>query len=322
QYPSFQAIYQFGDSISDTGNDVHLGTICARPPYGETTFKRPTGRCSNGLIMVDYFAMAFKIPFLNPFMDTSADFSHGANFAVAAASAITASNISLIYQVGWFKSLLPKICTSQADCKQKLRNSLFVVGEIGGNDYNGPSFARGVSAQSLLGVVPLVIDAIGLGVQELISVGATRMVVPGNLPVGCMTFYLAGYKSSDPKAYDQFGCLKDWNDLATYHNNLLQAKLKTIQQQHPDVKIAYGDYFNNFITILRNPPAYDGILKACCGAANTEYNFDKLHFCGTPGVSSCPDPNARLIWDGGHLTQRGNQVMADLLMKQFLPLLN
>lgn len=54
-----EAIYQFGDSISDTGNlirenPVGSHTAFARLPYGETYFHKPTGRCSNGLLMIDY----------------------------------------------------------------------------------------------------------------------------------------------------------------------------------------------------------------------------------------------------------------------------
>lgn len=45
------------------------------------------------------------------------------------------------------------------DCNNKLRNSLFLVGEIGGNDYNHP-FYRGRSLAEIRTFVPLVIRAI------------------------------------------------------------------------------------------------------------------------------------------------------------------
>ena len=52
----FDAIYQLGDSISDTGNLIRENPVfpCSRLPYGETFFKKATGRCSNGLLMIDY----------------------------------------------------------------------------------------------------------------------------------------------------------------------------------------------------------------------------------------------------------------------------
>lgn len=52
----FDAIYNVGDSMSDTGNLVRENSALpfARLPYGETFFKNATGRCSNGLLMIDY----------------------------------------------------------------------------------------------------------------------------------------------------------------------------------------------------------------------------------------------------------------------------
>ena len=55
----FDAIYNTGDSISDTGNLIRMKTQNPdmpffRLPYGQTYFKNATGRCSNGLLMIDY----------------------------------------------------------------------------------------------------------------------------------------------------------------------------------------------------------------------------------------------------------------------------
>ena len=53
----FDAIYQLGDSLSDTGNlirEVPTST-CARLPYGQNFPNNATGRCSNGMLMIDYF---------------------------------------------------------------------------------------------------------------------------------------------------------------------------------------------------------------------------------------------------------------------------
>lgn len=58
----YNAIWSFGDSISDTGN-LCVGGGCpswlttGQPPYGETFFGRPTGRCSDGRVIVDFLGM-------------------------------------------------------------------------------------------------------------------------------------------------------------------------------------------------------------------------------------------------------------------------
>lgn len=52
-------IYQVGDSTSDTGNLIRenpMGSLSpfARLPYDEMFFKTATGRCLNGLLMIDF----------------------------------------------------------------------------------------------------------------------------------------------------------------------------------------------------------------------------------------------------------------------------
>ena len=64
----FDAIYQFGDSMSDTGNSIveYPPIFHSRLPYGQTinnftgipygqTIKKFTGRPSDGLLIIDYF---------------------------------------------------------------------------------------------------------------------------------------------------------------------------------------------------------------------------------------------------------------------------
>ena len=56
------AIYSLGDSLADTGNLLRLGldgsfNVIASLPYGQTIHK-PTGRCSDGLLMIDFLGIA------------------------------------------------------------------------------------------------------------------------------------------------------------------------------------------------------------------------------------------------------------------------
>lgn len=58
------SIYQLGDSLSDTGNRKLEDPFyqCSQHPYGESFLKEPTGRCSDGLLMIDYIGTSFLSP--------------------------------------------------------------------------------------------------------------------------------------------------------------------------------------------------------------------------------------------------------------------
>jgi hypothetical protein len=51
-------VFNFGDSLVDAGNLVTDGIpdylATARLPYGQTYFGYPTGRCSDGRLVVDF----------------------------------------------------------------------------------------------------------------------------------------------------------------------------------------------------------------------------------------------------------------------------
>ncbi|XP_074280782.1 GDSL esterase/lipase At5g03980-like isoform X2 [Silene latifolia] len=334
--PPIEAIYQFGDSISDTGNYAHDQPLSNfnQFPYGETYFHRPAGRCSDGLLMVDYFAKFLKLPLLDAYLNKDGNFTHGVNFAVTGASALndtrlvskynvvsTTTNHSLSVQLGWFKSHLNSICSNASECKKELAKGLFLMGEIGGNDYNFVFF-QGKPISIAYQMVPEVVDAIRAAIKEIINLGATRIVVPGNFPVGCMTVFLAIFKSNDATMYDDHKCLKYLNKFAKYHNNQLQKAIRGLEKDYPNATIVYADYYTAFTEALQHPP-YHGfersvIHRACCGEGDNEYNFNFGRLCGNKGVPACENPQHHISWDGIHLTQHAYRVMANWLMRNIL----
>lgn len=84
----FPAIFNFGDSNSDTGGLVAAFPAEARP-NGETFFKEPAGRFSDGRVVIDFLADAMGLPLLNPYLQAmGSNFTGGANFATAGASVL------------------------------------------------------------------------------------------------------------------------------------------------------------------------------------------------------------------------------------------
>lgn len=329
---SYNAIYNFGDSISDTGNLCTSGCpswlTTGQPPYGNTYFGRPTGRCTDGRVFVDFLAVYFGLPLLPPSKASSSDFKKGANMAIIGATTMDFdffqslglgnsiwNNGPLGTQIQWFQQLTPSICGS--DCKSYLNNSLFIVGEFGGNDYNAPLFG-GKGIAEVKGYVPQIVNKITSGVETLIGLGAVDIVVPGVLPIGCFPLYLTLYPSSNQDDYDGIGCLKSFNGLSSYHNGLLKQGLSSLQSKYPSVRLMYGDFYTQVTQMVQSPGSF-GLkygLKVCCGASGQgSYNYNNQARCGMSGSSACGDPENYLVWDGIHLTEAAYRSIANGWLK-------
>lgn len=53
---NFPAVFNFGDSNSDTGDLVSGGFESLGPPYGQAYFKNPSGRYSDGRLVIDFLS--------------------------------------------------------------------------------------------------------------------------------------------------------------------------------------------------------------------------------------------------------------------------
>ncbi|XP_039049673.1 GDSL esterase/lipase 5-like [Hibiscus syriacus] len=86
------ALFVFGDSLFDPGNNNYVGTIGRANfyPYGETFFNHPTGRFSDGRLISDFIAMYANLPLIPPYLQPgNHQFIYGANFASAGAGALS-----------------------------------------------------------------------------------------------------------------------------------------------------------------------------------------------------------------------------------------
>ncbi|KAJ8493133.1 hypothetical protein OPV22_014854 [Ensete ventricosum] len=128
--------------------------------------------------MIDFIAQAVGLPFVRPYLagNCGEDFRYGVNFAVGGATAldnecfrsmglqIIWTNYSLGAQLEWFRQLLPSLCSSDEDRGTLMGNSLFLVGEIGGNDCNHP-LLQGRSIDEIKTFVPNDVDVISSAIS-------------------------------------------------------------------------------------------------------------------------------------------------------------
>ncbi|KAL6546528.1 hypothetical protein OROMI_022249 [Orobanche minor] len=329
-----ESIISFGDSLADTGNLLLLRPadnlpLSARPPYGRTFFHRPTGRCSDGRLVIDFIAESLGLPLVQPYIGSEnggRNFSKGVNFAVAGASALdnayyedigihnTETNVSLGTQLDWLKRLLATV----SDGRKFFQKSLVLVGEIGGNDYNHP-IMQGANIEKIRSLVPAVVDYIGSTIRELINLGAETMLIPGNFPIGCLPIYLTQFEvSSTAEDYDpKTGCLNWLNKFSRYHNKLLRRELSRIKKLHPHVSIIYADYYNAAMRFYLSPKEFgftNGGLRACCGAGGS-YNYNASALCGIQPSTCCDDPSSFASWDGLHFTDAAYKLITQGLLE-------
>ena len=148
--------------------------------------------------------MDARLPLLNPYLNKNASKNHGVNFAVAGATALpfellltknlstSSTNSSLDHQLSWMLSHFSTIYQNQigilfgfspsfshyiclyfftyiyvVECRNTLRNALFIVGEIGGNDYNF-ALLMGRTFQEVKDMVPDVVQTIKRVVEVIV----------------------------------------------------------------------------------------------------------------------------------------------------------
>ncbi|XP_078174974.1 GDSL esterase/lipase At1g28600-like [Carex rostrata] len=328
--PCFNAIFSFGASYEDTGNIAILARTANADqpllhlPYGETYFHHPTGRASDGRLVIDRIATKLGFQFIPPSLSQGQDFTKGANFAVSGATALNVAffqqnnitnqfirNTSLSVQLGWFENMKPSICNTT--CVKYFKKSLFVFGKFGDNDYLYMLFS-GKTVDFVNSTVPLVVDTIRSALERLLKQGVMQLVVPGTRPNGCVPVILTYFASTNRSDYDSLGCLKVYNNIAIYHNALLRDAVKQLRVEFPQAKISYSEFYEPIIDFVTNPYKYGFIsgtpLRACCGSGGP-YNYNISAGCGQPGVTACPNPSSFINWDGLHLTEKSYDIIAN-----------
>ncbi|GAU13230.1 hypothetical protein TSUD_246000 [Trifolium subterraneum] len=146
--PKFSSILVFGDSTVDTGNNNYIKTLAKgnHLPYGRDFPNHvPTGRFSNGKLVIDFLASTMNLkdsvpPFLDPNLSneellTGVSFASGGSGFDDLTIALSRA-ISISKQIEYFKDYMVKVksIVGEKEAKNRVGNALVII-SAGTNDF-------------------------------------------------------------------------------------------------------------------------------------------------------------------------------------------
>ena len=316
------AFFIFGDSTVDAGNNNFIDTTLKanHPPYGQNGFfVEPTGRFSDGRVLVDFIAEHAKLPIIPPFLQPSANFSHGANFASAGAGVLPHTNagqvIDLQTQLQGFKEVKNWLIRELGDirAKQLISEAVYYI-SIGSNDYLGGYIANQIMRETYPPeeYVEMVISNLTRTIQELHELGARKFGFQSLCPLGCIPLFRAGNPKGDGS------CFEDLSSLALAHNKALSSVLVILEYLHKGFKYANSDVYSWLDDRIHHPSKHgfkDG-LNACCGSG--PYGGDLS--CGVKAYKVCEAPEEHVWWDSLHPSEKTQEQLAKTMWGDLPPL--
>ncbi|WCJ30099.1 GDSL-like Lipase/Acylhydrolase superfamily protein [Euphorbia peplus] len=330
----FPAIYNFGDSNSDTGG-ISAAFDPTRAPNGEAFFHKPAGRASDGRLIIDFTAEKFKLPYLSAYLNSiGTNYRHGANFATGG-STIRRQNETIfeygispfsldmqIVQFLQFKSRTGDLYTQVKNTPEaeklprtdEFAKALYTF-DIGQNDLS-VGF-RKMSFDQLRATLPDIVNQLASAIQNLYKEGGRSFWIHNTGPIGCLPVNLFYVSNPAPGYLDEYGCVKAQNEMAVEFNTKLKDRVIKLRTELPEAALTYVDVHAaklGLITKAKTLGLADP-LKVCCGY---HVNYDHV-WCGNKGMvnktevygAPCKDTSIFISWDGVHYTQAANQWIAN-----------
>ncbi|RCV05788.1 hypothetical protein SETIT_1G110700v2 [Setaria italica] len=314
------AMYVFGDSTADVGNNDYLPWSIARAdfPHNGVDFPggKPTGRFSNGLIGVDFIAIAMGFsrsppPYLsllanaansssemtrNMTMAAAAAYATGANFASGGSGLLdsTGSTISMTQQIEYFSDLKDQMSTrlSAGRVSALLSKSIFLI-SAGANDaFDFFLQNRSPDSTAIQQFSEAMISTYDSHVKTLYNLGARKFVVINVPLIGCCPYL----RSQNPTGE----CVEPLNQLAKSLNDGIRDLFSNLSSEMHGMKYSIASAYELVSSLIKKPHAagLEEVKSACCG----DGRFNAERGC-TPSSSCCSDRSKYLFWDLLHPTQ-------------------
>ncbi|KAL5759956.1 hypothetical protein ACOSQ2_018794 [Xanthoceras sorbifolium] len=335
----FPAIFNFGDSNSDTGG---LAALYGQfpPPHGVPFFGAPAGRYCDGRLVIDFLAEGMGFPYLSAYLDSiGSDFAHGANFATAGATARTqnmtrrrASPISLDFQWNQFYEFHNKsqVVRSRGGHYRKLlpkagdfSRALYTF-DIGQNDLTSTSLLN-MANNDLRTYVQEVVNPLENIVKNIHGLGGRYFLIHNTGPLGCLPYVLESITGLASSQIDEAGCATPFNEIAQTFNNQLKESIVQLRKDLPSAAITYVNIYSIKYSLFREgrKHGFKQSLRTCCGHGG-KYNYNIHMACGAFKIvhgkefsvrKICENPSEYVVWDGAHFTEAANRFIFDQIVE-------
>ncbi|XP_055831570.1 GDSL lipase-like [Solanum dulcamara] len=319
--PHQAALFVFGDSVFDPGNNNYINTIPSFQanylPYGESFFKYPTGRPSNGRLIPDFIAEYANLPLIPPYFQIGMEhFIHGVNFASAGSGCLAESNrgfiIDLKTQMKNFRNVtqLLKKKVGETESKQILSNAVYIF-STGSNDLF-TLIANSTFPYSDTEYLQMIMGNLTSVLKRIYEEGGRKFVMFNLGPLGCipsMRFFNLQIGVTNGS------CMEEATNLAKLFNSALPEMFEQLEKQLPGFKYTIFNFFKVFTDSIDNPTKYGFKISetACCGTGP----FRGIFSCGgkrqVKEYELCENVKDYLFFDSSHPTELAYQQYTKLL---------
>ncbi|XP_057437307.1 GDSL esterase/lipase At5g14450-like [Lotus japonicus] len=325
QYP---AIFNFGDSNSDTGAISAAFTI-VHPPNGQNFLGALSGRYSDGRLIIDFITEELKLPYLDAYLNSvGANYRHGANFATGGSSILKGgySPFHLAYQISQFIQFKLRTQILFNGTEQHFRSSIprpedfsraLYMFDIGQNDLSyGFQYS---SEEQLRASLPNILSQFSQAVEQLYSEGARVFWIHNTGPIGCLPLNFLAYGKSKKGNVDANGCVISQNGIAHEFNLQLKNQVLQLRKKLPLAKLIYVDVYKAKYELVSNARKLGFVnpLEFCCGNYLGGYKIScgqNTTESGTVSDKTCKNPSEFLSWDGVHYSEEANLLIAKQIL--------
>ncbi|ONK77383.1 uncharacterized protein A4U43_C02F5960 [Asparagus officinalis] len=274
--PQVPALFVFGDSLADDGNNNYMSSIAKANyyPYGIDFFQGPTGRFGNGKTAVDILWRK-----------------------------VQSKSASTKLREQPEPAEIPDAGRRPEPTSRKIHRRL--RHRHGSNDYINnyllPFLYPTRSNYTPEQYANLLLNRYARQLLALYDLGLRKFFLVGIGPLGCTPNQRATGLGPPGRCVDQV------NQMLGPFNVGLRTLAQQLNTNHPGAIFVYGNTYGALGDILNNPSTYGFTVidRACCGLGRNQGQITCLPF-----AVPCSNRDQHVFWDAFHPTQAVNMILA------------